>query len=539
MQSGSPWLITLGIALASFVSEDGATLFAAGLAAQHALDLKLALAGAFAGVWVGDMGLYALARGLGGTATHSAWFTRIFTETRRARAEMWASRNGAFALAVSRFLPGTRFLAFTGAGLLRFPATLFAAITAATASVWVGLVFFGLQLLAMHKLKALQGLSPIGAASVLAGGVVAGLASARFVLIPGAKWVWRLIRKYSQWEFWPAWLFYPPIALMCVRLATKYRGLALPTAANPGFHNGGVVGESKSEALSHLALTSPEFTAESWVIPPDEQWRRCRYWELLLNRNQVEYPFIFKPDVGQRGAGFKVIRVCREARAYLARVQAPVVMQRYIPGPHEIGIFYYRLPGTERGEIFGITEKAFPKIVGDGVHTFEQLLERDLRASVIAGTYEKRFPELKGVVLEAGREVRLVEAGNHCQGCIFRDGWHLYSEALRARIDAISQGVPGFYVGRYDIRYESEEQLRDGLGFRIIELNGAASEATNVYDARNSLMAAYRTLYRQWELVFRIGAMNRERGARTASALGILREWLQYQRVALSYPDAD
>src|SRR5207253_11469807 len=115
--------------------------------------------------------------------------------------------------------------------------------------------------------------------------------------------------------------------------------------------------------------------------------------------------------------------------------------------------------GQKRGEIFAITEKAFPVVVGDGVSAFEELVNADGRASLIASTYLDRFPELLGRVLPTGERVRLVEAGNHCQGCIFRDGGHLNSERLCDRIDQISRALPGFFIGRYDIRYSSDEAL--------------------------------------------------------------------------------
>src|SRR5207248_677385 len=58
------------------------------------------------------------------------------------------------------------------------------------------------------------------------------------------------------------------------------------------------------------------------------------------------------------------------------------------------------------------------------------------------------------------------------------------------RASRTARSFPGFYIGRYDIRYRSDEELRAGKGFQIIELNGAASEATNIYDASNSLWSA-------------------------------------------------
>jgi hypothetical protein len=105
-------------------------------------------------------------------------------------------------------------------------------------------------------------------------------------------------------------------------------------------------------------------------------------------------------------------------------------------------------------------------------------------------------------------------------------------------MDQISQKLEGFYIGRYDLRYTSADDLREGR-FTVIELNGASSEATSIYDARNSLRQAYSILYRQWDLVYKIGAANRERGHKPAGLSEVVREWLSYQKKSESYPMAD
>lgn len=110
---------------------------------------------------------------------------------------------------------------------------------------------------------------------------------------------------------------------------------------------------------------------------------------------------------------------------------------------------------------------------------------------------------------------------------------------LEARIDEISQKITGFCIGRYDLRYASDGDLQAGKNFQIIELNGAASEATSIYDARNSLFAAYRTLFRQWDLVFAIGAANRRRGCVPTKLSLVWQKWREYGRVAATYPAAD
>jgi hypothetical protein len=109
---------------------------------------------------------------------------------------------------------------------------------------------------------------------------------------------------------------------------------------------------------------------------------------------------------------------------------------------------------------------------------------------------------------------------------------------LEETIDRISH-IQGFYIGRYDIRYSDEKDLRRGENFTIVELNGAASEATNIYDPDNSLTMAYRTLFAQWRLVFAIGDLNRRRGVRPCSLRTLWREWRKFSRAAVSYPVAD
>ena len=50
----------------------------------------------------------------------------------------------------------------------------------------------------------------------------------------------------------------------------------------------------------------------------------------------------------------------------------------------------------------------------------------------------------------------------------------------------------------------------------VVELNGVTAESTNIYDPDGSLWNAYRVLFRQWAIIFAIGAANRRLGVRTS-----------------------
>jgi hypothetical protein len=74
--------------------------------------------------------------------------------------------------------------------------------------------------------------------------------------------------------------------------------------------------------------------------------------------------------------------------------------------------------------------------------------------------------------------------------------------------------------------------LRAGRNLKVIELNGVTSEATSIYDPRNSVLAAWRVLFAQWRIAFEIGAQNRKRGARPAGVWRLFLDWVKFREKA-------
>lgn len=528
-----------GFFLATFVLEDLAAVGAGLLLAAGAMSWPVAFLSCFLGIWFGDTGLYALAR-IGGRR----WFERSSFRRYSAkvgRSEAWFVRRGTAILIFSRCVPGARLPTYLAAGFLRLPLPRFLFVTGAAAFVWTLVILWLAETLGV---RVIHGLSAYQHGVLMILGIgIALFAALQWIRRTAGKFDSRnlaaWIARWRRWEFWPAWLFYPPVAIYCLWLMIKYRGVRVPAAANPGIFSGGLVGESKMATLKNLMAVSPDFTAGAGLIASGTFEARRLSFEEVQARLDLRFPFILKPDLGQRGVGVKLIRTQAQVDEYLRQTHVPLIAQQYAAGPLEAGIFYYRLPHESRGRIFAITEKVFPVLVGDGKSTVAVLIQNDPRGGIIAKTYLKRFAGRVNEILPAGETLKLVEAGNHAQGCIFREGLRLDSPALEARIDEISRKLDGFFIGRYDIRYASEDDLRAGRNFQIVELNGAASEATSIYDARNSLWAAYRTLFRQWNLVFAIGAENLKRGSVPDTVSAIWKKWREFKKISATYPDAD
>lgn len=525
----------------TFVLEDVAVLGAALLVVNSMVSLPWAAASSFAGIWFGDLGLYFLARRFGRPVLKKPWFRRLMGKVDLGRSEGWFQSHGTLAILISRTIPGTRLPTYLAAGLLKVPASRFLAITAVACLVWVAALFLLSYHIGMMVISGFQ-MFRSEAAKLLACAFLAAVVAWPFrKLLKKISPSWEAVklRKILRWEFWPMQVFYVPVLLKYLTLAIRYRSFGLPTLANPGMHTGGLIGESKFETLVQLHRCHPRFVAETYFAPFPSREQQLALIKRLRAEKALEFPLVFKPDVGQRGDGFKLIHSEKEAEAYVERFPRALLIQKYVAGPYEAGIFYYRFPGQDKGTIFSITEKIFPVIMGDGRHTFEELIRQDARSSMLANVYLERFAAERARIPAAGETIRLVEAGNHCQGAIFLDGWRLYSSQLEEKIDQISRSVSGFFVGRYDVRYASEEALRNGEGFQIVELNGISSEATSIYDPANSLWNAYRTLFRQWEIIFAIADQNRRKGLSATSLATVWKNWKLYRQEAALYPVSD
>ncbi len=140
------------------------------------------------------------------------------------------------------------------------------------------------------------------------------------------------------------------------------------------------------------------------------------------------------------------------------------------------------------------------------------MILNDNRARIIASTYFERHKESLDLIIPRGERYILSECGNHCQGALFLDGRSFSTPELLKSIEQITDRIPNFSFGRIDIRYKDEASLKSGLCFEIIEVNGAGSEATHIWDSQTKLVDAYSVLFQQWSHLFAIGAAVKKQG---------------------------
>ncbi len=312
------------------------------------------------------------------------------------------------------------------------------------------------------------------------------------------EWLIRL----TNWEYWPFNVVYGPLYPYWLFLVMRSGSLFFFNTSNPRIRNGGFLLESKREIYELL----PEGSyPETLFFKAGTAWAAL---EAAIQASSLRYPLVAKPDVGMRGMLVQRVEHAAELRAFATQAEVDFLVQSLVEYPMEAGIFYYRYPGEEEGRISGIVGKAFLTVKGDGRSIVEALIRKDPRALLQLRTLRHTQPGLLDTVLPEGEERILVPYGNHARGSKFWDCSAEADEQLHHEINWICSRIPGFYFGRLDIRFRSWDELRAGKHFSIIELNGAGSEPTHMYDPAHSIFFAWKEILRHWNILFRISRLN-------------------------------
>lgn len=165
---------------------------------------------------------------------------------------------------------------------------------------------------------------------------------------------------------------------------------------------------------------------------------------MVINRNtfdnsilsNLKYPIVFKPDFCHNFAnGVELIHNETQAQQYIKdSIDDLIIFQEYHPGPYEGTILYSKHP-----------------------------ISNTVSFSVVERLPSEKDKNTQWLWKNA------VSAQQH--NYVSRNREDLETETLKKKIEMISDKLPEFYFGRYDIRFDSYDNLKNGEGFKILELN--------------------------------------------------------------------
>lgn len=268
---------------------------------------------------------------------------------------------------------------------------------------------------------------------------------------------------------------------------------------------GGMFGESKFDVLNMIPA---RFVPATVLIHP---FTSVGSTLSAMQKIGLQFPVIAKPDIGERGLNVRRLNNSNELEQYLATHPFDFLLQEFIEGPLEFGVFYVRYPDQQHGHVTSIVAKEMLCVTGDGAASLGELILRHERAKLQWKKLQRIFHQRLGEVIPKDQRIELVSIGNHCLGTKFLDGSNLITPALSELFDNISRQIPGFYFGRYDIRCQSIEALYAG-DISVMELNGCGAEPAHIYQPGYSLFKALGVLFRHWQTIFDIARQNKKNG---------------------------
>jgi hypothetical protein len=151
------------------------------------------------------------------------------------------------------------------------------------------------------------------------------------------------------------------------------------------------------------------------------------------------FPVIIKPNM-YSGHGSDVCKITNknELIEYIKKINnaQPYIVQEYYPSKYEVGLLYEKNPFSKNGNIISI---------------------------VLKKKFDNTWKPLSCDTLFSNKNV-----------CTSIDKPEWITDKLSCVINDISNNVPNFYVGRYDIGFDDIEEFKNGKNFKIFELNGNA-----------------------------------------------------------------
>jgi hypothetical protein len=321
--------------------------------------------------------------------------------------------------------------------------------------------------------------------------------------------IYHIVKRYRiilfNWEYWSFNVLYFPIYFYWIWLSIKAKSFFFFSTSNPTIENAGFAMESKHDIYD---LLPKQFYPKTILLSPNT---KVELIENLINQNLLQFPLVAKPNIGERGNAVKKVYSINDIMVYQQSSKVDFLLQEWCSYENEIGLFYCRYPNQPQGFISGIVQKQFLAIKGNGRSTIEELLHQNNRFYLQIHTLQKQSPSLLQQVLKPNEEQIIVPYGNHCRGTKFIDASDKADAQLTKIFNEICNQIPGFYFGRMDIRFESWSLLKQGKNFSIIELNGAGSEPTHIYDPKHSVFFAWKEIVRHLNILYKISIQNKKK----------------------------
>jgi len=322
-----------------------------------------------------------------------------------------------------------------------------------------------------------------------------------------------MLKGFFTNRAFPFWFFHVPIFPYYLYLSIRRRSLAFFTNTNPNIFTGGFVNSSKINAFKGIdSKWLPKqafFTSNLIDVVENELRHKC-----------IEYPFILKPDKGERGFGVVKVNNREELLEKLHKVTDDFIIQEFIDFPLEFGILFYQNPKTNKGDISSICYKEMPFVIGNGVDELQELIFKKYNTL----DFENINNQNSKKVLDENDHFLLEYIAHRNRSCLFKDYNSIYSNQIIETFSLITSKMENFNFGRFDVKAKTIESLTTGNDLKILEVNGVNSLPIHIFDPIHSFYKCYKDLYAHWFTIFQISKRNSSLGFKPMKTNDLIKE---------------
>jgi hypothetical protein len=318
----------------------------------------------------------------------------------------------------------------------------------------------------------------------------------------------KLLQKITNWEAWPFALIYAPVAYYWCWCMLRSGAVWFFTPSNPKLTFGGMEGEPKREMYDLLPSTLYPTTFN--ILPNQSFEELCS----ALKKSGIVYPLIVKPEVGGQGILFRKIDDESELKHYHSLMAFEYIIQEMVHYEMEVSVFHIRHPKENKGIITGFLHKIPLHVVGDGLHTLQELILLNSKAAKRIKVLQPKHQLKWNTIIPKNEKYILSYAANHNRGAHFIDLKNEIDENLIAVFDNLSIKINDFFYGRYDIMCNSIEDLKQGKNYSILEYNGCGAEPNHFYDTGYTLRQAHKEIKKHWKYLCDISNYNASQGTK-------------------------
>ncbi len=319
----------------------------------------------------------------------------------------------------------------------------------------------------------------------------------------------RFFIRLLNYEYYPMWCFYGPLfPYFLFRALVNFKFFHFVNINKGIDEYGGFFFDSK---MSLYNILPSQFLPKTAILNKEN-----------LNTIDFEFPYIIKPDNAERGK--EVFLITEKTDFNSLHLNYPkYIVQEYIDGELEVGVFVVYFPEFNQFKITSLTQKKYFTVTGNGNETIEELVLKNKRGIVF-------FNELKAnskydfkIKLKEGEQIIIHKMGNHCKGTEFINANDKITHEMEAFFNQFMKNHNDIEYGRFDIILNKFNDLETG-NFKIIEFNGLAAEPIHLYDSSVGYINSLKVFKQHFEHMQVISRYNKKKGIKAMPDLKVIKK---------------